>query len=109
VAELSGPQREELEAIRQRFALKIPDKVRAIEQAAELLGSETPEPGAAEHLGQLAHGLAGSAAIFGFRELAEATAQLEALVASRPENATASSQWNERVANAVRRVRQASA
>jgi HPt (histidine-containing phosphotransfer) domain-containing protein len=109
VAELNDSQREELEAIRQRFALKVPEKIRAIEQAAGLLPSGTAEPDAVEELGRLAHGLAGSAAIFGFGQLAAAAAELEALVISRPENAAASAVWTQQVAGAVRRIRQASA
>ena len=98
MAELSDPQLEELEAIRRRFALKIPEKVRDIEQAA-------PEPEVVERLFQLAHGLAGSAAIFGFKDLAQAAAALELLVTSRPDDPVESASWRRRVAIAVRRIR----
>ena len=108
MAEPNNSQREELEAIRERFALKIPEKIRAIEQAAELLASGAMDPGAVEELCRLAHGLAGSAATFGLDQVAAAAWELEALMASRPGNSDAGA-WHQKVASAVRRIRQASA
>ena len=106
MAKLSDPQLEELEAIRQRFAAKIPEKVQAIEQTARLLRSGGgAEPEVVERLFQLAHGLAGSAAIFGFKDLAQAAAALEVLVTSRSDDPVASASWSRRIASAVRRIR----
>lgn len=106
MAELSDPQLEELEAIRRRFALKIPEKVRDIEQTARLLRSGVgPETEVVERLFQLAHGLTGSAAIFGFKDLAQAAAALELLVSSRSDDPVESASWKRRVASAVRRIR----
>jgi HPt (histidine-containing phosphotransfer) domain-containing protein len=109
MAELNASQREELQEIRRRFARSVPEKVRALEEAARLLATHGSRAEALERLYQQAHRLAGSAAIFGLKEVAEAAAQLEQLVASPPDQPGGEAGWLESVREALRGIRQAAA
>jgi HPt (histidine-containing phosphotransfer) domain-containing protein len=109
MAELNTSQREELQQIRQRFARSVPEKVRALEEAARLLAADGSRAEAVERLFHQAHRLAGSAAIFGLKELSEAAARLEQLVASPPEEPGVEASWLESVREALRGIRQAAA
>lgn len=67
-------------ALRRSFAAGLPAKLEALEAAAA--GASAPQAGPEQvrSLFQLAHGLAGSAAIYGYLGLSRAAADLEALL-----------------------------
>ena len=106
MAELNDAQREELAEIRRRFAHKLPDKLRELDQIARLLPSRA-DASDLEHLHHEAHRLAGSAAIFGFGEIAEAAGELERLLDARPASPAAGATWAGTVVAATRRLRRA--
>ena len=106
---LSRQRQEAIEAIRQRFALGIPEKLRAIEKAAALLQDRGPEPELIDCLFRDAHGLAGSAGIFGYKEVAEAAAALETLMTEPPEMPAGVPGWKQQIASAMQRLRRSRA
>jgi len=69
--------RKELDALRRAYAMKLPEKIRLVEQAWARLESEPGSPESVTALRRLAHSLAGSGATFGFRSVSEAARTLE--------------------------------
>src|SRR5262245_11858631 len=65
----------QLEALRKSYALELPAKIRSVEQTAAAV--ERGDPGALEALFHQVHRLAGSSAVYRFRELSVAARHLE--------------------------------
>lgn len=70
-----------LKRLHQEYARRLPDKIREIEQAWQILltdgNSETRQ-----HLARLCHTLAGSAASYGFQQVTDLSRQIEQLIAA---------------------------
>jgi chemotaxis protein histidine kinase CheA len=87
----------ELEELRARYRRELPDKVRAVQDAARAFAQER-EASRLETLYLLAHRLRGSAAIYGFAGVSEAAAAVESLVAdAREGTGPPSAAWLERL------------
>src|SRR5262245_27328656 len=65
----------QLEALRKSYASELPTKIRSVEQSAE--AAERGDHGALEALFHQVHRLAGSSAVYRFRELSVAARLLE--------------------------------
>ena len=91
----------ELEELRVRYRRELPDKARAVQDAARAFAQER-EPTQLEALYLLAHRLRGSAAIYGFPGVSEAAAAVEALAAdAREGTGPPSAAWLERLETQV--------
>ena len=96
----SSPQ-SELAELRARYRRELPEKIRAVKEAAAVLG-KVPDPQALEALHLLAHRLVGSAAIYGFGATSQAAAALEAVVVEALYSpAAASDLWAQRMQTLV--------
>ena len=96
-----------LESKRRQFTAGLPSRMAELEQLRISLGT-CPTPRDLERLAQIAHGLAGSSALFGFDALgAQARAlqlQLELMSATSPD-ATPPDPCESAIDTAIRRVR----
>jgi HPt (histidine-containing phosphotransfer) domain-containing protein len=91
VATLTEAQRAQLEALRQSYRAELPAKLGLIRVTVDTLYAGGWEKGHVQELYELIHKLAGSAAIYGFGEIARAAGDLEswalqALDGSLPES-----------------------
>ena len=77
-ARLNEARREELIALRKVYAADLPERLRAIETATGSLRDNGWDPRIASSLYDIAHRLAGSAAIYGFPEVSEAAVRVGA-------------------------------
>jgi len=77
-ARLNETRREDLAALRRVYAADLPERLRAIEIAAGTLRDNGWNPRIAESLYDMAHRLAGSAAIYGFPDVSDAAVRLGA-------------------------------
>jgi CheY-like chemotaxis protein len=75
-ARLVESRREVLSALRKIYAEELPKRLEAIEQAAASLQENGWDPQVATSLYDMAHRLAGSAAIYGFPEVSEAAQRI---------------------------------
>jgi DNA-binding response OmpR family regulator len=77
-ARLNEARREDLAALRNQYAAELPERLRAIEAAMRSLRDKGWDPGVSSSLYDMAHRLAGSAAIYGFPEVSEAAVRVGA-------------------------------
>jgi HPt (histidine-containing phosphotransfer) domain-containing protein len=77
-ARLNEARREDLAALRLVYAAELPERLRAIEVATGSLRDNGWDPRVAASLYDMAHRLAGSAAIYGFPEVSEAAVKVGA-------------------------------
>ena len=77
-ARLNEARREDLAALRLVYAAELPERLRAIEIATGSLRDNGWDPRVAASLYEMAHRLAGSAAIYGFPEVSEAAVKVGA-------------------------------
>jgi len=77
-ARLNEARREDLAALRRLYAAELPERLRAIEVATGSLRDNGWDPRVASSLYDMAHRLAGSAAIYGFPEVSEAAVRVGA-------------------------------
>jgi CheY-like chemotaxis protein len=75
-ARLNEARREDLAALRRLYERELPEKVHAIEEAAASLESQGWDPQVAASLYEMAHRLAGSAAIYGFPAVSQAAMRI---------------------------------
>ncbi len=77
-ARLSAQRREDLAALRALYAADLPARLRSIEEAADSLRNNGWDSRVATSLYEMAHRLAGSAAIYGFPAVSEAALRIGA-------------------------------
>jgi len=77
-ARLNEARREDLAALRLQYASELPERLRAIEAAMGSLRDKGWDPRVASSLYDMAHRLAGSAAIYGFPDVSEAAVRVAA-------------------------------
>ncbi len=75
---LNETRREDLATLRMAYAAELPERLRAIEVAAASLRDRGWDSRIAADLQEMAHRLAGSAAIYGFPEISDAAARVGA-------------------------------
>jgi two-component system OmpR family response regulator len=83
-ARLNEARREELAALRGQYAAELPERVRAIESLAGQLQNEGWDGRVAASLYEMAHRLAGSAAIYGFAAVGDAAMRVAAFGSQHP-------------------------
>jgi HPt (histidine-containing phosphotransfer) domain-containing protein len=98
----------ELAELRVRYRRELPQKIRAVKDAAGALGADAPREGL-EALHILVHRLVGSAAIYGFDAVSRAAALLEDLVVEGLAGAAPTRAWTERLHALVAGLEQAAA
>jgi two-component system, OmpR family, response regulator len=86
-ARLNKARRDDLASLRRTYLADLPERLRAIEASAGSLRDNGWDPRIASDLCDLAHRLAGSAAIYGFPEVSEAAVRIGAFGSTPPGNA----------------------
>jgi len=81
---LNESLREELEALRQRYSTAFPESLCTIQIAAASLRENTGDAKVAASLYEMAHRLAGSAAIYGFPSVTEAAQRIGRFASEHP-------------------------
>jgi DNA-binding response OmpR family regulator len=77
-ARLNDARREDLAALRRLYAADLPERLHALEKAATALRSDAADSEVAAALYEMAHRLAGSAAIYGFPSVSGAAMRIGA-------------------------------
>jgi CheY-like chemotaxis protein len=77
-ARLNAVRREDLAALRRSYATDLPDRLKVLEEAAATLTANGWDAQAVANLYEVAHRLAGSAAIYGFPAVSDAAMRISA-------------------------------
>jgi HPt (histidine-containing phosphotransfer) domain-containing protein len=105
--QLTRDHRAQLEALRRAYEEGLPQRVRAIEEAAAALSGPVPRPEALEAAYHLVHRLNGSAAIYGFEAVRRTAAELETRLVSAMESGVLSGAWDAELALHLEALRRA--
>jgi HPt (histidine-containing phosphotransfer) domain-containing protein len=99
--------RAQLEALRRAYEAALPERVRAIEEAAAALHGPVLRREALEAAYHLVHRLSGSSAIYGFEAVRRAAAELESRLVAAMESGTPAGSWEVELAPHLEALRRA--